>query len=178
MKKQSLRYTVPNWLKLSILVICIIFIAVISYSIYLYSTVQENKKDGFSASIQLAQSETEIKNIKEVTRFHGDIFYHVVTGESGDGEPAVAFVPVEENVDEQSDVLFFLLNDTITRDQVMSEWRQSCVSCELHGINLGLYSDEPVWEVKYINKADRYVFQYFPLDGSETFGVELRRSIY
>ncbi|MDL4840833.1 cell wall elongation regulator TseB-like domain-containing protein [Aquibacillus rhizosphaerae] len=176
MIKRYSPFTAPSWFKLSIVVFLIIFFGIISYSVYVYSSVQENKTDGFEQSKVIAKEETELVSVDDVTRYHGDIYYHVVFGETESGESAVAYVPVEN---EDESIQFFLTSEFVySREDVLNEWRSECSSCELYGVNLGIHNNLPVWETKYINGEDRFVFKYYPVDGSMVFFTDLKRSLY
>ncbi|MBM7569856.1 DUF5590 domain-containing protein [Aquibacillus albus] len=175
MKKRYLPFTAPNWFIWLVAGLVFIFIVILGYSLYLFNAIQDRKEDGFDQSKQLVLKETTITNIQDITRYHGDIFYHVVTGKTNDGDDAIAYVPVGQ----EDSIKFYLANDYIGKDAILETWETRCTSCHFIGINLAIDQNQPLWEIKYIDEQDRYVFEYFSLESGESYEeFKLRKSLY
>src|SRR5690625_3230475 len=69
---------VPNWLKWSFGIICLIFILGSIYSVFLYKTIQKNKFAGFAVTEEQVLRETELTVIDDIHRFHGDDTFHIL----------------------------------------------------------------------------------------------------
>lgn len=158
-----------------IVIVIIVCLSVAGYSIYLYQEIEESKQADFSSSIQRVLSETEIEQVDEVTRYHGTSYYHAVTGETINGETGIAFVPVNE----EAEITYFLMEELNEESSIIDQWRDSCTECSLISTNPALENDHPLWEIKYIDNQDRYVFEYRSMeDGSIYESVRLRQSKY
>ncbi|MDC3413022.1 DUF5590 domain-containing protein [Terrihalobacillus insolitus] len=165
MEKRFLPFTVPSWLKWIIVCMLVVLVLIFSYGVFLYNSIQEDKTKGFTQSKQTALSETALTKVNDIQRFHGDGFYHVVSGSTKDNKEAIAFVPV----DDEKDISFFLTEQFVTEDEITTKWRKTCSDCQLvktiPGINKGI----PLWEFTYIDNDNRYVFAYFYMETGKSY---------
>ncbi|WP_138417021.1 DUF5590 domain-containing protein [Aquibacillus sediminis] len=176
MKKRYLPFTVPRWLTWVLLICFVLFIVLAIYLISIYNEVQQSKQSGFQASEELALSKTDLTSVKNVTRYHGETHYHVVVGSTQDDEAAIVYVPVDT---EEQKLQFFDAESFVSREDVISSWQTSCSSCQFISANLAIDNQRPLWEIKYIDNQDRYVFEYFLLeDGTSYEHFRLQRSLY
>src|SRR5699024_1719908 len=76
---------VPNWLKWSFWIICLIFILGSIYSVFLYKTIQKNKLAGFAETEEQVLRETELTVIDDIHRFHGEDTFHILFGTTKEG---------------------------------------------------------------------------------------------
>ncbi|WP_226034716.1 cell wall elongation regulator TseB-like domain-containing protein [Aquibacillus saliphilus] len=175
MEKQYSLFTVPNWIKWTVSIILVILLGVISYLIYTYDEVQDNKVSGFSQSKEIALSDTDLVSISEVRRFHGNEYYHVVLGTTENGDSGIAYIPINE----EEQVQYFNSETFLTKEKMLNEWGKTCSACSLTGINYGIDKEQPLWEIKYIDSEDRLVFDYYTAkDGSSYEHFRLQRSLF
>ncbi|MRH42433.1 hypothetical protein GH741_07015 [Aquibacillus halophilus] len=177
MEKQFLPFTAPNWLKWAVIALLVIFIGVITYLIDTYNEVQANRVSGFDESKEVALTETELVSIDVVSRFHGEKYYHVVLGRNDDGNIGVVYISME---DDDEEVLYFDLNSFVSEEEMLSNWRDACSGCNFLDINLAIDKEQPLWEIKYIDSKDRYVFEYYTVEDGSSYELyfRLQRSLY
>ncbi|WP_199868529.1 cell wall elongation regulator TseB-like domain-containing protein [Virgibacillus senegalensis] len=174
MEKLSLPFTVPNWLKWAVGIILVVCLLFIGYFIYLYNSIQQDKEAGFKASADQAVAQTDLDKADEVSRYHGSVLYHVVTGTTNDGSRAIAYVPVNG---EKAEIAFYRNEDLVSEQAILQSWKSDCSNCELLETNLALEKDQPLMELKYIDERDRYVLHYYSLtDGSSGDHFRFNRS--
>ncbi len=164
MEKLSLPFTVPNWVKWAVVLFILVFCIALGYSIYLYNSIQQDKEAGFQASAERAVAETDLEQAEDVSRYHGKVLYHVVTGTTADGSEAIAYVPAEQ---QDGEIVLFHSEDLVSEQSILQAWNNDCSSCELLETNLAIEKGQPLLELKYIDDRDRYVLHYYSLtDGS------------
>lgn len=150
----------------SIILICLIVVIV------LYSQVEKNKTAGFSETKTQVLAETDLTDIHTIERFHGEDAYHIVYGQTSEGDKQVVFVPF---ANEEKDILTMDQSEMITKDAIEKQWSEQCDHCQLIKTIPGIVDDDFVWELTYVDESNRYVFEYFSLsDGEpyETFGLK------
>ncbi len=174
MEKQYLPFTVPDWLKWLSAAILVMLIVLIGYTFYFISGIQKEKESGYPEAAERAVEETNISEVSDVSRYHGDTLYHVISGQTEDGSDAIVYVPEGED----TSIQFFLEDNLIPVDQLLSEWRGACNSCELIDSVLAIDGEEPLLEIKYIDKNNRFVLEYYSLSDGESYErFRLNRSI-
>ncbi|MFP7493812.1 DUF5590 domain-containing protein [Terribacillus saccharophilus] len=158
------RFTVPKWAKISLFSAVGVLLIVLGLGIYVYSTAENARTEGYEASETFALEHTDLKTADEVTRFNGEHIYHVVQGKQADGEDAIAYIKKGEKDPEQ----IIYTTDTADEQQAQSSWQATCGSdCALDDVRLGLYEDAPAWEVTYHDGQGRLGYSYYSLDGTE-----------
>ncbi|MFS0560297.1 DUF5590 domain-containing protein [Terribacillus sp. 179-K 1B1 HS] len=158
------RFTVPKWAKITLFSALAVLIIVLGCGIYVYSTAQNARTDGFEASEEFVLENTDLDSADEVTRFNGEHVYHVVKGKQADGTEAIAYVKKGEKDPEQ----IIYTTDTADEQQAESSWQSACgADCEMDDARLGLYDGSPAWEVIYRDGQDRLGYSYYTLDGTE-----------
>ncbi|SDL67517.1 DUF5590 domain-containing protein [Sediminibacillus halophilus] len=174
MEKLSLPFTVPSWVKWAVVIFILVFIGALGYSIYLYNSIQQDKEAGFQTSADRAVAETALEKAENVSRYHGNILYHVVTGTTDDGSEAIAYVPAEQK---DGKIVIFRTEDLVSEQSILQSWNNDCSNCELLETNLAIENDQPLLELKYIDDRDRYVLHYYSLtDGSSGDHFRFNRS--
>ncbi|WP_186577776.1 cell wall elongation regulator TseB-like domain-containing protein [Aquibacillus kalidii] len=175
MIKQFLQSIVPNWIIGTLLVIILILFTIFGFGINLYTNAINGKEDGFEKSKEIALNKTALATVDDINRFHGDTYYHVVSGKTEAGKSAYVFVPV----DQDSKVQFYSSDKMISKEELTSKWRANCSSCSLLGENLAIENNIPLLEIKYIDSKDFLVYEYFSLKTGETYEtIKLRQTNY
>ncbi|WP_366249811.1 DUF5590 domain-containing protein [Terribacillus aidingensis] len=158
------RFTVPKWAKITIFSALAVLIIVLGCGIYVYSTAQNARTEGFEASEDFALDNTDLETADEVTRFNGEHVHHVVKGKQADGEDAIAYVKKGEKDPKQ----IIYTTDTADEQQAETSWQSACgADCQLDDVRLGLYDDAPAWEFTFRDGQDRLGYSYYTLDGTE-----------
>ncbi|WP_112181159.1 MULTISPECIES: DUF5590 domain-containing protein [Paraliobacillus] len=170
MKKQSLLFTVPNWLSWILVGFILLIIGIFVYSVILYQTVEANKTSDFSTSEERVLEETAIIEIDDISRYHGEIYYNVVEGQTETGDSILAFVEVSN---QEVEIKTFELSNFLDKNTLLSQWQNSCsTSCELLQSQYGIRGDTPLLELSYFDAEDRLSYAYYRLDdGSYDSGV-------
>ena len=159
------RFTVPKWAKITLFSALAVLIIFLGCGIYVYSTAQNARTEGFEASEDFALENTDLETVDQVTRFNGEHVYHVVKGKQSDGEDAIAYVIKGDKDPEQ---IIYTTDNTADEQQVESSWQSACgADCEMDDVRLGLYDDAPAWEVTFRDEQDRLGYSYYTLDGTE-----------
>lgn len=177
MIKRFLQYIAPNWLVGTILVVVLILFTVVGFGISLYNDILTSKQQGFNTSKQIAL-ENDLNTIESISRYHGDRFYHVVTGESEAGEKKIVFVPVNSKKNEK--IKTFSAESLLTEEDILSSWGNSCTNCTLLGTSIAFDKDIPLVEVTYLEGENNFmVYEYFSLEDGQRYDyVKLRRNVY
>lgn len=170
MKQQSLLFTVPNWLSWILVGVIMLIIGSIVFSVILYQDVEESKSSDFLTSEERVLEETEITEIVDTSRYHGEIYYNVIEGQTETDVSLVAFVDVSN---EEAEIKTFDLTNFIDENTLVSQWRNSCSgSCELLQSQYGIRGNTPLLELSYFDAEDRLSYAYYRLeDGSYDSGV-------
>lgn len=169
MRPRSSPSTVPKFLKASLIVIVLVLVGLVGYGVYLYQTIETNKVAGYHETEERIISETAITEVNTIERFHGNTFYHVVTGTTADDVAIIAYVDVEN---ESEDITFFLLEDLVDQETIINEWQANTDVDELLTAQYGIRGSIPLLEFIYIDGSDRLSYDYYRLeDGSYDSGI-------
>lgn len=168
MKQRSLRFIVPNWVKWSLAIGFICLIAVVIYGIYFYQTVEMNRRTEFNLSNERVLEETNMTTVLDISRYHGAEYFHVIRGENSDGEPLLAYI----NQGAAEDIKLFSLNDFVSKQEIINNWRDNCDDCQLLHAEYAIREDIPLVEITYIDEANRLSYRNYRLDdGTYESGV-------
>lgn len=129
-----------------------------------YQDVQDSKKEGFTESRERVLRETDIETIDHVTRYHGQMYYHVVSGTTDSNEQMLAYV--NQSKPEQ-EVLTFLTSELVQKSKIENQWKSECGNCQLLQSNYGIRSNVPLVELSYFDTSDRLTYRYYRLDNGE-----------
>src|SRR5699024_12074658 len=102
---------------LSVMMICFIVV------IFLYMKIKKNKKAGFSETKTQVLAETDLTEIDKVERFHGEDAYHIVYGQTSEGDKQVVFVPF---TDDEKEMLTVDQADMINKEAIEAQWSEQC----------------------------------------------------
>ncbi|WP_143804805.1 cell wall elongation regulator TseB-like domain-containing protein [Paraliobacillus ryukyuensis] len=164
MRQQSSRFTVPNWIKWTTVILVLCLVAVFVYVGHLYQTIQSNKLSGFAESEERVLNETDMVTVNQTERFHGTDFYHVFIGDNKDGDRLLAYVN-QTNKDEE--IHTFSLNNLMTKKQLTNQWKNECESCQLLHSTYAIRDTTPLLELTYIDSQNRLTYRYYQLDNGE-----------
>ncbi|SES80065.1 Uncharacterized protein YpmB [Oceanobacillus limi] len=165
-----------SWLKWSLLCVIIIIISAVIFSVFVYQGTLKNKTEGYDETEKRVLEDTDMVEIHDVTRFHGEEYFHVVTGVTKDKEELLIFVPVLEDAQRNEEEYVILdKNEVMDKSKVKSELEQTCPDCKLINISPGIINNNPLWELTYMDHSNRYVIDYVSIyDGSQYERLRLR----
>ncbi|WP_226579257.1 DUF5590 domain-containing protein [Halobacillus litoralis] len=161
LKPQSSPYTVPRWAKWAISSFVVLLVLCMILSVWVYLDVNQDRTAGHEEAAKLAEAESGITTVDEVSTYHGESEVFVVQGSTTEGESSLVFIN-----DKKTKVLDVVdISNVLPEKELKTQWSNSCSSCTFKGVNIGYEEDEPVYEITYIDSQDRYVLDYFTLTG-------------
>src|SRR5690625_4758724 len=151
---------VPNWLKWSFGIICLIFILGSIYSVFLYKMIIKNNCADCAETEEQVLRETELTVIDDIHRFHGEDTFHILFGTTKEGKRKIIFVPLQDN-----DKAFTIIDESeiIQKESILNQWHNQCQGCELIKIRPSMIDGKSLWEDTYIDKTSRYTFEYLSM---------------
>lgn len=163
MMNRTYEPSTPKWLKWTLLIVCLLILLSLSYVAYLYIHIQQQKTKGFANAEQRVLTETDIVHIDQIKRFHSEKMYHIIFGSNQQGMDKVAYIPVAQD----EEIIVINKSDMITKETVYQRWLKSCDNCNFIQITPAIISDNLLWEITYIDDAEKYTFDYVSIyDGT------------
>src|SRR5699024_6016245 len=108
-----------------------IFFVLLSYFLFdLYQDTLDNKTSEYDDIQSLALDNAEVSQIYDIDRYHGDYLYYVMEASSKNEEEVILFMHQEE---EQWRYDTFKSDPFYLEEEILSEWKKRCSSCELLG---------------------------------------------
>ncbi|MGP4075295.1 cell wall elongation regulator TseB-like domain-containing protein [Halobacillus sp. K22] len=161
MKPQCSPFTVPSWLKWSFIIIGALFILSGALAVWMYLSINQDLHAGEEAAQELALNRTELAKVENVSSYHGKKKVHIVKGKTQEGTEGLIFIDLSERkiLNKQMDL------DIVAEQQLKQSWRADCQNCVFKNIQLGYEEEQPVYELTYVDSQNRYVFDYFNLNG-------------
>ncbi|MBA2173905.1 DUF5590 domain-containing protein [Halobacillus locisalis] len=160
-KLQSSPFTVPDWVKWTAIITSILFVLGLSLSIWIYIDVYHDRTSSHAQATTLVLEKTELETIDDVSVYHGKETVHIMEGAVGNGRSALVYV----QVDDQKVLNVIQDEDYLSISEMKDIWKEECDGCAFRDIQYGYEEGEPVFEITYIDQQDRYVFNYYGLDG-------------
>ncbi|MBC5637049.1 DUF5590 domain-containing protein [Ornithinibacillus sp. BX22] len=154
----------PSWTKWVIFALIIVVVAILIFLSVLYNNIEKSKTNGFENAEKRVIEETEVIEVVETMRYHGDTLHYIVTGTTEDNGSLMVFVP-----DDEEDKLTTINEDEIIPvESIRQSWQQTCTNCVFIKIVPAITDHNPLWEITYYDEAGRYVMDYVSMfDGSK-----------
>ncbi len=174
MKKLSLPFIEHNKLLLIVSLSVIILLLVGYYFFTLYQDVMSNKTTDFEEVKDFAMENTDLSVINSIERFHGDQLYYVLDGVTEEKEAYYVYVYQSEE-----DEWKFELHEQeplYSEDVLLTEWQERCQNCKYLGSSIGLDQDIPILEIKYLDQAERLVYEHVLLNDKSQYRLTLTPS--
>src|SRR5690625_3105891 len=149
-----------TWIKWVMIILLVIILAFLTYMIVLYNNIQQDKQAGFSETKEIVLRETELTEISEIDRYHGEFAYHVVFGSTEDNEHKMVYVPL---TNEEQDLITIDQSEIVSKETLENQLQNECNTCKIISIIPGMEDNEPLWELTYVDASDRYVLEYVSL---------------
>lgn len=154
-----------QWFKWGILISGLLFILLLLVIGYIYVTVMQEKESGYDQARKKALVETNMTEIEEVERFHGEESYFVVSGIDDEKNLLLAYVPFEN----KQEIITVEQPETFTKDKIESDWRERCSSCPLTSITPAILDETAVWEINFRTNKDTYIYEYISMEDGSLF---------
>ncbi|MGR9049955.1 cell wall elongation regulator TseB-like domain-containing protein [Halobacillus faecis] len=161
LRPQSSPFTVPSWLKWSLAIAGTLFILAFILFLWVYIDVNQDRKEGHTEAETIALEQGDLATVNHVSTYHGKREFHIVQGMNESKEASILFIDIKENkiLDE------VLGEEALSLEEMRSRWENTCSSCTFKDIQYGFEENEPVFQLTYIDDQDRYVLDYFTLQG-------------
>ncbi|MYL48496.1 hypothetical protein GLV98_03330 [Halobacillus litoralis] len=161
LRPQSSPFTVPSWLKWSLAIAGTLFILAFILFLWVYIDVNQDRKEGHPQAEAIAQEQGGLTRIDHVSTYHGQREFHIVQGTKESNEASILFIDIKEKtiLDEVS------REDVLSSEEMRSRWENTCSNCTFKDIQYGFEENEPVFQLTYIDEQNRYVLDYFTLQG-------------
>ncbi|MFC0271636.1 DUF5590 domain-containing protein [Metabacillus herbersteinensis] len=146
-----MRKTVKGLIALSIL-----FIIVIWFFTTTYQTARSQYSEGHNKSAELAKKRGNLTLVEKVETFNGTLQYHIVTGTNENNEKVYVWVPQQDG----EKVLIKKEKNGINEAQALKTVQQQYSPEKIKSVQLGMDENIPIWEIKYIDEAGRFTYDY------------------
>lgn len=146
-----------RWIKWIILVFLLTIAAFLTYATILYNDIQKDKHTGFSETEKIVLRETDLVEINDIKRYHGEFAYHIVFGQTEDNEHKIVFIPL---TNKEQDLITVDQNEIISQQTLENQLKKECDTCKIISIIPGIEENELLWELTYVDASDRYVLEY------------------
>jgi len=169
--KRFSRSIEPSRFRFVIWGIGILLLLTLGLLLYLYLTVMQGKTETYPQSEKIAIEETPIEKVSTVYRYHGAARYDIVAGVESNGEEGFAFIPksTSKQDTQQLETSYISRQNTISKDQILSQWRNECQGCEFIEITPAMDDQKPLWELTYMDAQNRYVFDYYYMKNAKKY---------
>ncbi|WP_143414485.1 DUF5590 domain-containing protein [Halobacillus massiliensis] len=159
----SSRYTVPRWMKWTLVIGSILCFIIFLLGMWMYSHINASKTQDFDRAESFATQEAGFRQVDKVTRYNGKSVIHIVQGANEEGESIYGFINLADNK------LLITLDaeQMISKEAVRNDSEASCSSCEWIDTQLAYEENRPVWELTYKDESNRYVFEYIDVENGE-----------
>lgn len=153
-----------SWTKWVIFALIIVVVAILIFLTVLYNNIEKSKTNGFGNAEERVIEETEVIEVEETMRYHGDTLHYIVIGNTEDNQSLMVFVP--DDVEDELTIID--QSEIIPVESIRQSWQQACKNCEFINIVPAITDRNPLWEITYYDEAGRYVMDYVSIfDGSK-----------
>ncbi|UCZ54814.1 DUF5590 domain-containing protein [Bacillus shivajii] len=159
----------------------VLLTAGIVFFYFMYSATAGPLNDRQEEIKAFALSETELTSVNDISYYHGSRSYQVFYGVDDNDEDIIVWVEeIEHKEDDENQsrrVFVRSQSDGISKDKVEQIAYDRLNVVSLINIRLGIIGNTPVYEVVYIDDADRHSFYYLTFkDGSYIRHYQFKRS--
>jgi uncharacterized protein YpmB len=170
MKQQSSQFIELNYPKIIVGILLLFGLIGVGYSVHLYGVIREAKDEGFQSSIARVKEAYDPGEIDEVTRFHGDIFYHVVHTSD---EESVTYYFVDQS-DELADIIVYTAESSDPLQPIIATFLSERPNNDISRVNVGLRQRVPIVEIISTTISGAVRYDYYKLtDGTYESGLTL-----
>ncbi|WP_028402733.1 DUF5590 domain-containing protein [Ectobacillus panaciterrae] len=152
-------------MKKLILTIVFAVIAVVLYSVYVYTDTMSGKLKGEEKAVAIAKKEAKLTAVTRTDYYHGydeKSSYSVIEGKDDAGTQWIIWVPGTKGK-----VLTRKKSEGISEKEVLQIVAKQKNAKEFLKVKLGAENDVPLWEVTYIDQENRYNYCYLDFKNGE-----------
>ncbi|ASK63362.1 hypothetical protein CFK37_14950 [Virgibacillus phasianinus] len=150
----------------------LVLISCFIYLFFLYNDIQQSRTTHYQDAKDKVLKMTEVTQIDNVTVYNGRQQFHVIFGATKNGENKIVYVPSDKK---DKDLTVVDMSKIIKKQQIKNQWKEQCQNCELINITPAMEDGKPLWEVTYVDAADRYIFDYLSIyDGTRSQQLRLK----
>lgn len=154
-----------TWVKWTLIILLLIIIASTAYMIVIYNQIQQDKKTGFTETEEIVLQETDLVEISDIERYHGEAAYHIVFGKTENDEHKIVYVPL---TNDEQDLITIDQSEMISKETLENQLQNECNTCKIISIIPGIENSELLWELTYVDDSGRYVLEYVSIhDGTQ-----------
>ncbi|HLQ97713.1 MAG TPA: DUF5590 domain-containing protein [Candidatus Dormibacteraeota bacterium] len=146
-----------SWIKWAIIIALLAMLALLTYVMILYTNIQQDKQAGFSETEKIVLRDTDLVEVTDMMRYHGEFAYHIVFGVTEDNQEKIVFVPITK---EDQDLVSVDQTEIISKQTLEKQLQNECDTCKIISIIPGIEDDELLWELTYVDDSNRYVLEY------------------
>lgn len=152
------------WFKWISIILLLVIISAIIYSMFLLKTIENDKQTGYVAAEKKIVNDTAIDTVNEVTHFYGESVYFIIFGTTNKNKNKIVFL--EKDKDNISVIDY---DKVMSKKEVLSQWKDNCSKCELIKLNPAIIDSEPLWELAYLDKDNRYIIDYLTMKDAKRY---------
>lgn len=149
-----------TWIKWVFIFLLLVILACLSYLMVLYHHIQQDKEAGFDETKEIVLRDTDLIEINDIERYHGENAYHIVFGYTENNEEKLVYVPL---TNEDDDLITIDQSEIISKKTVENQLINECNGCKIISIIPGIEDNELLWELTYVDDLGRYVLEYISL---------------
>src|SRR5699024_4755602 len=143
------------------------------YIISLYTYLETTKVTDKEQTIDYVFAHTELSTIEEINEFQEQDVYHIVHGQTAQGDWTYVFLPLSK-MDDPDELHVFSEDEFISQGEIESSWQNECNGCVKKNTQLAMIEEHPLLEIAYKDAANHYVLTYISLlDGSVYEQIQL-----
>lgn len=170
MNKKNLLIFENKKLLLILIVFIIVFLLIGYYFIHLYQVIMEDKTEDYEEVKSLALELNEVGKIHNIERYHGDHLYYVLDATSSDAKEIILYM---YQIEQKWQYEMYNSEQFHSENEILSEWQNRCTSCKLLGSSIGIDNNNPVMEIKFLNEADKLVYEHVLLEDKSYYRLTL-----
>ncbi len=141
-----------KWIFISIFVTIIL----VGIATVVYINSREPLNSMYEQALERLQTETELTNIEEFSRYNGEKSYLVFKGANKKSEKVIAWVPSNH----QEDIILEKWANGITKEDALNTLKNEVNPKEILSVHLGIERVGPVWEITYLDEQDALNYYY------------------
>ncbi|GEM04289.1 hypothetical protein HMI01_12770 [Halolactibacillus miurensis] len=170
MRQQSSQFIELNYFKIVVSILLLIGLFSVGYSIHLYGVIRDHEDQGFEQSIARVKEAYDPSTIEEVTRYHGEVFYHVIHTRD---EESVTYYFVNQT-DETAAITTYTVASNDPLQPMIATFKSERPTNKVIRVNVGLRQQVPIVEIVSTTTSGTVRYDYYRLtDGTYESGLTL-----
>ncbi|GGH78866.1 uncharacterized protein YpmB [Pullulanibacillus pueri] len=107
----------------------------------------------------------DVKKVKNVSAFHGDVPYQVVDAVQNSGEEVYIMIPDKKS---KAKAQVIPANTGYTKKEILAAFKSHVSYRSIVSTQLGMVSGNPAWEIVYKDNENRFVFSYYNFNNGDS----------